>query len=40
MLSAMLKRKVANCCIQITEPIEQNKRNHIKMSTPIEKRAS
>ena len=39
-LSTLLKRKVGNCCIQRTEPIEQKKRNRIKMSTPVEVRAS
>ena len=32
----MLKRKVGNCYIQRTDPIEQKKRNRIKMSTPVE----
>ena len=36
----MLKRKVGNCCIQRTEPIEQKKLNRIKMSTPVEVHAS
>ena len=36
----MLKRKVGNCCIQRTEPIEQKKRNRIKMSTSVEVRAN
>ena len=36
----MLKRKVGNCCIQRTEPIEQKKRNRIKVPTPVEVSAS
>ena len=36
----MLKGKVGNCCIQRKEPIEQKKRNRIKMTTPVEVRAS
>ena len=36
----MLKPKFGNCCIQRTEPIEQKKRNRIKMSTPVEVRAN
>ena len=39
-LLTILKRKVGNCCIQRTEPIEQKKGNRIKMSTPVEVRAS
>ena len=36
MLPAMLKGKVENCCIQRAEPIKHNKRNRIKMPTPVE----
>ena len=36
----MLKRKVGNCCIQRTEPIEQKKQNRIKMLIPVEVCAS
>ena len=36
----MLKRKIGNCCIQRTEPFRQKKRDRIKMSTPVEVRAS
>ena len=32
----MLKQKVGNCCIQITQPIKQKKLNRITMLTPIE----
>ena len=32
----MLKQKVGNCCIQITQPIDQKKRGCIIMLTPIE----
>ena len=40
MLSTMLKQKVGKCCIKKTQPIEQKKRNRIKMLTPVEVRAS
>ena len=36
----MLKQKVANCCIQRTEPIKEKKGNRIKMLPPVEVRAS
>ena len=36
----MLKRKVGYCCLQRAEPFKQKKRNRIKMSTPVEVRAS
>ena len=39
-LSTMIKRKVLNCFIQRTEPFKQKKRNRIKMSTPVQVRAS
>ena len=35
-LTTMLNQKVGNCFIQEMQPINQKKRNHIKMLAPAE----